>query len=69
MSTFSPTEAPYLSSLEKGIIDEVNRARTNPTAYAAYLEGIRNSLTTREGPSAIAAGDVVLQLLIDDNIF
>ncbi|MBO0348071.1 hypothetical protein J0895_02930 [Phormidium pseudopriestleyi FRX01] len=53
MSTFSPVETPYLSALEKGIIDEVNRARTNPSAYAAYLEGIRNSLSTIEGPSVI----------------
>lgn len=53
MSPFSPTEAPYLSALEKGIVDEVNRARTNPSAYADYIERVRDSLRTTEGPSVI----------------
>jgi uncharacterized protein YkwD len=33
----SPSEIPYLSTLEKGVVDEYNLARTNPKQYAAIL--------------------------------
>src|SRR5690242_17999514 len=34
----SGSDIEYLSSLEKGIIDETNKARQNPAAYAAQIE-------------------------------
>lgn len=35
--TASTAKAPYLSSLESEIVDEMNLARTNPQQYAAYV--------------------------------
>lgn len=33
----SRSEIPYLTTLEKGVVDEYNLARTNPKQYAAFL--------------------------------
>ena len=33
--------APYLSSLEKDVVQEINLARTQPKAYATFLEQLR----------------------------
>ncbi len=33
----SPSEIPYLTVLEKGVVDEYNLARTNPKQYATFL--------------------------------
>ncbi len=33
----SPSDIPYLTALEKGVVDEYNLARTNPKKYAEFL--------------------------------
>lgn len=62
----SPSEVPYLTALEKGVVDEYNLARTNPKKYAALLAEYRKfyngpyidipgeiRIMTNEGVSAV----------------
>jgi uncharacterized protein YkwD len=67
--------AEYYLALEHGIVDELNRARTDPSRYAASLErelryfngnlfrrpGDESSLQTREGTSAVREAIRVLR--------
>ena len=64
-----------MSDLERGVLDELNRARTNPSRYAETLEGDlkyyngnlfrrpgdESSLQTREGASAVREAIKVLR--------
>ena len=56
----------YLSELERQVVIEINRARTNPNGYAAYVKNLKKyfdgnllkfpgeiALQTSEGPSAL----------------
>ena len=63
----APIPAMNYVALERGIVDELNFARTNPEGYAAFLErdlryyqgtlfrrpGEESALQTREGPAAV----------------
>jgi uncharacterized protein YkwD len=72
----TPTlDASYYAALDRGIVDELNRARTNPTGYATALEhdlqyfrgnlfrrpGEESALETREGTSAVLEAIRVLR--------
>ena len=68
-------DANYYAALDRGIVDELNRARTNPSGYAAGLErdlqyykgnlfrrpGDDSALETREGTSAVVEAIRVLR--------
>ncbi|HNR86959.1 MAG TPA: CAP domain-containing protein [Spirochaetota bacterium] len=48
-------DAPYLTQLEREVVDELNRVRTDPAGYAAHLEGMLKFFRGRryERPGAI----------------
>jgi uncharacterized protein YkwD len=61
------SEVPYLSPLEKAVVNEINLARTSPKAYLSFLEQFKKNydgrllklsgqtpILTREGTSAVA---------------
>lgn len=74
-STAPTLDAEYYAALDRGIIDELNRARTDPSRYAAALErdlqyfngnlfrrpGDESALQTREGTSAVREAIRVLR--------
>lgn len=37
----------YLSAMERGVLDEINVARTNPLKYAEFAKDLRNSMAGR----------------------
>ena len=45
------TPVIHLSSLEKDVVQEINLARTQPKAYAAFLEQLRPNYTSGRGQS------------------
>jgi len=69
------TASGFLSSLESGVLEELNLARTNPRAYAQFLEerlawydgtlmrapGSRVTVETREGTAAVREAIAVLR--------
>lgn len=72
----APTlDASYYSALDRGIVDEVNRVRTNPSRYASELQGElqyyrgnlfrrpedESALETREGTGAVLEAIRVLR--------
>ena len=75
LATVSRSSASFLSPLEAELLVELNRARTNPRAYAKYLEerlawfdgkvmrepGRRIAVETREGAAAVREAIAVLR--------
>lgn len=47
-TVFAATPEDYLSSLEQGVLDELNHARTQPVRYARHLVELRSYFHGRE---------------------